>query len=118
MSNKKLLTIALEQLQSESVETIRERCMRRYDSTCRPWTKDPKYNMMFLRHQERYANDLLMARGHLFLNEVYDMLGMSRTMNGQIVGWVWDGNTVGVEFEVIGDMVIFHVDGVILDKIQ
>ena len=43
------------------------------------WEKDSEYNLMFLRAQQNYANDLLVKRGYLFLNDVYKMLGdMSR----------------------------------------
>lgn len=54
------------------------------------WTKDPEYNLFFLTKQQNYANDLLKTRGHLFLNEVYDMLGFPRTEAGNIVGWYYD----------------------------
>lgn len=54
------------------------------------WEKDAEYNLTFLKHQERYANDKLKAKGHLFLNEVYDMLGIPRTRAGQVVGWIYD----------------------------
>ena len=45
---------------------------------------------MFIKAQEHYANDLLRAKKRLFLNEVYEMLGLPRTKAGQIVGWVYD----------------------------
>lgn len=61
-----------------------------YDDGCNGWTKDPELNKFFLKSQERYANDRLKAKGHLFLNEVYDMLGVPRTKAGQIVGWIYD----------------------------
>ena len=61
-----------------------------YDDGCTGWTKDPELNKFFLKSQERYANDRLKAKGHLFLNEVYDMLGVPRTKAGQIVGWIYD----------------------------
>ena len=63
---------------------------RFFDDGCAGWTKDPEYNLMFLRDQQRYANDLLKSKGHLFLNEVYDILGIPRTKAGQIVGWIYD----------------------------
>jgi len=46
-------------------------------------------NRIFLQNVERSCNDMLRARGHLYLNEVYDMLGFERTKAGQIVGWVY-----------------------------
>lgn len=61
-----------------------------FDAASKCWEKDPEYNLMFLRAQQTYANDLLRSRGHLFLNEVYDMLDIPRTKAGQIVGWVYD----------------------------
>ena len=63
---------------------------RFFDDGCAGWTKDREYNLMFLRDQQRYANDLLKSKGHLFLNEVYDLLGIPRTKAGQIVGWIYD----------------------------
>ncbi len=48
------------------------------------------YNRFFLRAQEEMANHMLRARGVLFLNEVYDMLGIDRSIAGQAVGWVYD----------------------------
>lgn len=65
---------------------------RFFDDGCKGWEKDASMNKMFLMAQQQFANDLLRARGHLFLNEVYDMLGMERTKAGQIVGWVYDPN--------------------------
>ena len=60
------------------------------------WDKTPEYNLMFLKAQQQYANDLLKSRGHVFLNEVYDMLGIPRSKAGQVVGWVYnDENPVG-----------------------
>ena len=63
---------------------------RFFDDGCTGWTKDPEYNLMFLRNQQRYANDLLQSKGHLFLNEVYDLLGIPRSKAGQVVGWIYD----------------------------
>ena len=54
------------------------------------WVKDPGYNQMFVRSRQQQANDLLRARRHLFLNDVYEMLGMDKTPEGQIVGWIYD----------------------------
>ena len=74
---------------------------RWYDEKASVWTTDLEYNLAFLKMQQDRANDMLKQRGHLFLNEVYDMLGMPRTNAGQRVGWIYD------EKNPIGDN---HVD--------
>lgn len=61
-----------------------------YDDGCLGWCKDPELNMMFLRRQQDAATERLKDKGHLFLNEVYDMLGIPRTKAGQVVGWIYD----------------------------
>lgn len=63
---------------------------RFFDDGCKGWEKDPEANLVFLRHQQDFANDRLKSQGYLFLNEVYDMLGIPRTQAGQIVGWIYD----------------------------
>lgn len=111
---------------------------RFFDDGCNGWTKDPEFNLMFLKDQQRYANDILQSKGHLFLNEVYDMLGIPRTQAGQIVGWIYDKkHPVGdnfVDFGIYNDLyssrnrdfvngiertilLDFNVDGNILDLI-
>ena len=102
------------------------------------WDKDPEVTLCFLRKQQAYANDQLRLRGHLTLNDVYDMLDIPRTKEGYVVGWVYDEkNPVGdnyVDFGlydgtnpatnrfVNGDertvKLKFNVDGVIYDLIK
>lgn len=61
-----------------------------FDESNVNWDKAPGYNRMFLQGQQSYCNDLLQLRGHLFLNEVYQMLGLPHTTEGATVGWVKD----------------------------
>ena len=61
-----------------------------FDESCAGWSKDPEFNLMFIRRQQDYANEVLTKRGYIFLNEVYKMLGFQATKAGQIVGWFYD----------------------------
>lgn len=105
---------------------------RLFDHTSSMWKRDAEYNRMFIEHQQRYHNHLLNARGHVFLQEVYDALGLPRCPEGQIVGWVRNSEGDGyIDFGMYevhnDDFVIsgspfniwldFNVDGIIYDKI-
>lgn len=63
---------------------------RRFDETHPNWTKNPEMNRFYLKARQAQANDMLKALGHLFLNEVYDMMGFPRTKAGAVVGWLYD----------------------------
>ena len=81
---------------------------RFFDDGCNGWTKDPEDNLYFLKAQQNYANELLKSKGHLFLNEVYDMLGIQRTKAGQVVGWIYDEkHPIGDNFVDFG---IYNMD--------
>ena len=62
---------------------------RFFDENCNGWDKNPEYSLMFLKSQQQYANDKLQAQGFLFLNDVYEMLGIPASKEGQIVGWIF-----------------------------
>lgn len=70
-------------------------------NTC--WSPTTDYNLMFIRSQESYCNDLLKAKKRLFLNDVYKLLGFPETKAGQVVGWVYDlDNPVGDNYVDFG----------------
>lgn len=74
-----------------------------FDDGCTGWTKDPELNLAFLLKQQAFANDKLKANGYLYLNEVYDMLGIPRTKAGQIVGWIYnEKNPIGDNYVDFG----------------
>jgi hypothetical protein len=103
-----------------------------FNKDCAGWSDNAEKNLFFLKRQQDFANELLEANGYLFLNEVYDMLGIPRSKAGQVVGWVYDKNVIakvdfgiytinreenqqfvnGLEKNVLLD---FNVDGNILD---
>lgn len=109
---------------------------RFFDPTSPSWNPEPEYNLVFLSCQQNWANDMLRSRGHFFLNEAYDLLGLERSKEGAVVGWLLttDGSTDNfVDFGVFngetqqardfvngheGSILLdFNVDGVIYDKI-
>jgi hypothetical protein len=49
----------------------------------------PEFNLLFLKMVQNWCNDRLQQNGHLFLNEVFDELGLDRTTAGQRVGWIY-----------------------------
>ena len=61
-----------------------------FDECNSNWSRNPAANLKFLRGIQEYANHKLIGQGYLFLNDVYEALGMPKTSEGQIVGWVYD----------------------------
>lgn len=108
---------------------------RYFDDLRNGWNKNPEYTLVFLKYQQCYANDLLKAKGHVFLNEVYEMLDIPKTEAGDKVGWIYNkecpngDNFIdfglhdkqnrdfidGLERVAILD---FNVDGIITDFIE
>lgn len=115
-----------------------------FDESCSLWEKDSMMNAMTIRNVESAANRRLRTNGHLFLNEVIDMLdpygkGCHRTAVGQVAGWIYDPKdetkqncvSLGTDCYVPGNealndfingdersvMLHFNCDGPIIDKI-
>lgn len=104
-----------------------------FDESNPNWTKDMEANMYWAGVQEVQAEELLQARGHLFLNEVRDMFSLPRTAAGAVTGWVLGNGDDHVDLRIYegkrvnpGDPVRGferfilldpNVDGVIYDKI-
>ena len=63
---------------------------RCFDAGCKGWTKDPEYNLMFVRRMQDYANEKLKSEGYLFLNDVYEMFGFPRSKLAKGIGWLYD----------------------------
>jgi len=96
-----------------------------FDENSHHFTKAPhaEYNKLFLRFQQNWANDMLRDRGHLFLNEIFDVLGLPRSKVGSLVGWIYEEG-VHVDFgantprEDGSIMLDFNVQGVIVHKLK
>lgn len=112
-----------------------------FDETVYSWDRDPMLNQVKLNQAELAANRRLRTNGHLFLNEVIDIIdpcghGAHHTPIGQVVGWVYDpAKCNGVDFGITaykpdnvqlsnfmdGDepsvILHFNCDGPIIDKI-
>lgn len=106
---------------------------RIFDESNTNWTREASYNLMFLRAVQNHMNNVLHDRGHVFLNDVYDALGMERSQPGAVVGWVRDNKDSYIDFgmydfssekarEFINGqersiLLDFNVDGVVYDLI-
>lgn len=101
------------------------------------WSKDPEFNLMYLKKQQAFATEKLKTDGYLLLNDVYEILGYAKTSLGYQLGWIYDKKKpIGDNFVDFGIYDIhdplkakflagyetsilleFNHDGYILDKI-
>lgn len=82
---------------------------RFYDCGCRGWEKDPEMSLMFLRRVQDFMNERLKAKRFVFLNEVYEELGIPKTKAGNIVGWVYNkDNPTGDNYIDFGVYSAYH----------
>lgn len=73
--------------------------------TSNEWDPISEYNLAKLRSVQSWGTIMLNSRGHLFLNEIFDELGLERTPAGSVVGWLSEKNGGAdgfVDFGVIG----------------
>lgn len=102
-----------------------------FDDKVDTWCKDPGYNQNTLDNLQDWANILLKRQGHLFLNEVYDLLHIPHSKEGQVLGWVYKdlgNNDMFIDFGHRNDgeffagykkdvMLEFNIHGPILELI-
>lgn len=70
------------------------------EHTCGHFEHKEEWQRVFLRAQERYFNDLLVARGYVYLNQIFEALYVE-----------WDPNKVN-------PCCIYDLDGVIMIKFK
>ena len=61
-----------------------------YDEYSDRWQRywNAEQVLHYLKTKQNELNDKLKIRKHLFVNEVYDALGLERTPQGQVTGWI------------------------------
>lgn len=132
-------------LDPEAIKASEQRSYARiFDADNENYSTIPHQNQYFIQMVLNHARDDLQIKGHVFLNDVYDMLGFKRTKAGSQVGWVkhpkvnpetgvqegdgyidfgaWSEGTYKGKEWVRGDkkafLLDFNVDGIISDVLE
>lgn len=107
---------------------------RFFDEASPCWTSRSSENRFLLHNTIQLYNDILYRRGYVFLNEIYEHLGLEPSPEGQVIGWIRDDaqpksidfGLNNIEREAVrrfmnddepSVLLDFNVDGYILDKI-
>lgn len=104
-----------------------------FDESNPNWSSSPGFCKHFILVQQEVANQKLHARGYVFLNEVYEMLGFEPQPYGQLIGWIDGLGDNYIDFGISEQddphvrnfingkestiMLTFNHDGMIYDKI-
>lgn len=54
-----------------------------FDKNSNNWTNDFGYNISFLSQIERFVNELINSRGYIYLNRIYELLGVKWDPNNE-----------------------------------
>ena len=82
-----------------------------FDETCTGWTKFVDANVLYLGLQRDYLNDLLIARGYVYLNDIYESLGAKWNPDDENICYRSENGPIVITFEPAGKgnhLVIIH----------
>lgn len=97
-----------------------------FDSTNPNWSPNKEHNLFFIKTMENLHNDILRARGFVLLNDLTDQLGMVRSLEGALVGWLISFHQpwMSIEIDVTPRdednslLLSFNVQGIIIEKFE
>lgn len=107
----KTKTVTKKEIKSDGKQ-IGSQYARFFDEGNPNWYKHPdkrvtaEQNKFFLMCIQNKLNDRLKTKGHVFLNEVYEALGIEDSTAGAVVGWIWDpsrGYDTEIDFGIWDD---------------
>jgi len=73
-----------------------------FDSTSSEWRKNWESNRLFLWAAMHYFKDMVKYRGYLYLNQIYEYIGMTWNPNDENVCYR-NPNTFSIDWRTDGD---------------
>lgn len=90
-----------------------------FDSSHNDWSDNKQNNLVYFQGKQDLANELNQTKGHILLNEVFDILGFPRTNIGSQVGWLYTDEIIFRIRDCRTYYIInFEVTGYVFDKIE
>lgn len=79
-----------------------------FDNTSPCWEPNTEYNVMYLNAEmNAFTNKLRATKECIFLNDIFDRIGLPKTQEGQLMGWRYDKDRNWVDNKI--DYVIKEV---------
>lgn len=107
---------------------VKSKYARVFDPSCKYWEDCQEYNVLYLKAQQNYYNDILRSRGYVFLRDIYEDFGFPITQTSLFVGWYYDQTNAFVDNYIDFDIHVkedgsgieldFNVDGDITNRFK
>ena len=74
-----------------------------FDESCVGWSEIPERTAAFLRLQKDYLENLLVHRGYLYRNTIYEILGARWDPNDKNICYLAEFGPISIDFKSAGD---------------
>lgn len=69
-----------------------------FDETCVGWTKYTDLNNAYLGLQKDHFNDRLLAKGYVYLNEIYEALGVKWNPEDENICYLSENGPIDIQY--------------------
>ena len=76
----------------------------KFDESAVNWCKDQETNHMYLIQQKHWFEDLFKHRGYIYLNQIYEALGVRWDSTKENVLWIYGQDIFCFGFKRFGDL--------------
>lgn len=61
-----------------------------FDKKSTKWNYDLEYNKQFVRYQQMYITDRYKCQGYIYLNTIYEVLGLAWNPHDENICWIYE----------------------------